>query len=349
MADIMSDFDWAGLTDDHINYQMEQIHEFNLMLIGLAGVGKSTLVKSLFSGMIEPEEPSGGPQLNEYSKLIDSPAVKLQLKCCETSNYIQHNVQDYVNYIENEYNLFFVDQVRHRLSAIRDGRIHACVYMMQATGKMTLSKFDIDCMLALHKKVNLIPVIAKADVLNKEDLAKFKENVKTSLEENGIDYFKFTFDEKYDENRAKVVKEHSRKFPFALVAAHAPEPDTGEWTRTIIRGKININDESVCDFYAFKKLLLKHCIFNLILTTHDIHYAKFRKEVLAKHNDYLYNIGLKEHEVELLRAATDPKYPKEKREALRAERWRRIKKVRELLKEELRHKMLIALQQQLKD
>lgn len=343
MADMLSDFDFLDIRNQVINYQMKQVHEFNLMLIGSMGSGKSTLVKSLFNGMIRPDDPSGEAKLNEYTTLLQSNAVKLQVKCIETSNYVQHNIKDYVKYIDKQFNTYFVDQCRHSSWEVKDNRVHACIYMILSNGKLTLSKSDIDCMLALHEKVNLIPVIAKADTFNKEDLAKFKENIKSDLDSNGINFFKFLFDEKEDEERAKAVKTKADKFPFALVAAHAPEPETGEWTRSTICGKININDDRVCDFQAFKKLLLRHCMFNLIVTTHDQHYTKFRTDALARGNDYLYDIGLQMHEVELLDRATKPPSFKQAKDYVLYERSQRIAKVREMRVEELRHKMLMGL------
>lgn len=41
----------------------------------------------------------------------------------------------------------------------------------------SLSPLDVECMKRLGTRVNLIPVIAKADTLTPADLAKFKQNV----------------------------------------------------------------------------------------------------------------------------------------------------------------------------
>ena len=62
-----------------------------------------------------------------------------------------------------------------------DNRVHACVYFIQPTGH-SLKPLDIEVMRRLHTKVNLIPVIAKADTLTDEEVAQFKQRVRLRLE-----------------------------------------------------------------------------------------------------------------------------------------------------------------------
>lgn len=59
---------------------------------------------------------------------------------------------------------------------IVDNRIHACVFFIQPTGH-SLKPLDIEVMKRLHTKVNLIPVIAKADTLTDDEIAAFKKRV----------------------------------------------------------------------------------------------------------------------------------------------------------------------------
>jgi cell division control protein 12 len=44
----------------------------------------------------------------------------------------------------------------------------------------SLSPLDVEVMKRLGSRVNLIPVIAKADTLTPSDLAKFKQNVRAN-------------------------------------------------------------------------------------------------------------------------------------------------------------------------
>jgi septin 7 len=50
------------------------------------------------------------------------------------------------------------------------------VYFIQPTGH-SLKPLDVEVMRRLHTKVNLIPVIAKADTLTDDEIAAFKQRV----------------------------------------------------------------------------------------------------------------------------------------------------------------------------
>lgn len=58
-----------------------------------------------------------------------------------------------------------------------DMRVHACLYFVRPTGH-SLRPLDVEIMKRLGTRVNLIPVIAKADTLTPQDLAAFKRNVR---------------------------------------------------------------------------------------------------------------------------------------------------------------------------
>lgn len=57
-----------------------------------------------------------------------------------------------------------------------DLRVHACLYFIRPTGH-TLKPLDIETMKRLGSRVNLIPIVAKADTLTPTDLANFKAKV----------------------------------------------------------------------------------------------------------------------------------------------------------------------------
>lgn len=255
--------------------------KFNLMLVGITGVGKSTLVKSLFE--IKPEETVGEAKLNEYSELLEENGVKLMLRCIETSNFDSHKSDIYTEYIDDKFKAFFAAQVTEAKWSIEDERVHCCLYMIPPYGKMRLKEEDIKCMKALHEKVNLVPIIARADTFNETQLSKFKENILADLMMNGINYYKFHFDEKEDEDRFRIVKQESERFPFAVVAADEPTLVDGKyrWIRETLSGHIDIGNKSY-DFDALAKLLIRHCMYNLVENTHLKHYAKFRADLLQQ-------------------------------------------------------------------
>lgn len=285
MADLMGDFvDFADIENQIYRREMDRIYEFNIMLVGRTGVGKSTLVKSLFQGMIKPESENGEPKLNVYSELLEENGVKLRLCCIETSNYDKHDCKAYKEYIVEQLKNYFKAQRRQSAWNIRDTRVHCCLYLIPPYRKMILHKDDIACMKELHEHVNLIPVIANADSFDLTQIAKFKENIIHELEKNEVKYFEFRYDDKEDDERCKTVKTLSERFPFAIVAADEPtvEDKKSRWIRQTLGGPIDILDSSKCDFDALAKLLIRHCMLDLIDSTHERHYANYKTEVLAE-------------------------------------------------------------------
>lgn len=50
----------------------------------------------------------------------------------------------------------------------------------------SLKPLDIEFMKQLHNKVNIVPVIAKADVLTKKEMQRLKKKIMDEIEANGI-------------------------------------------------------------------------------------------------------------------------------------------------------------------
>lgn len=303
----MSDINWdlmdAGDIIDQIHKDCTNYtYKFNLMLVGLSGVGKSSLVRSLYRGKIEPREVDGVPKLNEYTALIEEHGVKLKLRCVETSNFRTHDPELYAEYIEDKYRKYFIAEQRQSESDIEDCLIHCCLYLIPPHGKMRLQDEDIECMKALHERVNLIPIIPKSEFYEASQKAKFKENILTDLKRHGIKYYKFGFDEREDEDRSFVVKQYAERFPFAVVAADEPVMENGvsRWIRKTDSCIIDIFDKKY-DFDAFSKLLVRHCKRYLIDSTYEELYASYKSHLLrevAKHGSgALEGIGLEADEM----------------------------------------------------
>lgn len=296
--------DFADIYNQIYRIAMGRTYQFNLMIVGITGLGKSTLVRSLFKGMIKPEEPCSGPALNVYSDLLEENGVRLNLRCIETSQFDRHEPNVYVKYIEDQFESYFREQRRKPLCDANDTLVHCCLYMIPSHGQLQLHKDDIACMKALHEKVNLVPIIAKADSLNSTELAKFKENILTALDLNKIKYYKFTIDEKIDEDLAEIVMNEAERFPFAIVASNSSitEGDEERWFRNTLMGQFDILDRSKCDFDSLQRLLVRHCIVELMDSTYEKHYGKAKTEILEtallQNGKNLESMGLEPHEVE---------------------------------------------------
>ena len=84
--------------------------------------------------------------------------------------------QPIVEFLDDQHESYMLqEQQPHRQDKI-DMRVHACLYFIRPTGH-TLKPLDIEVMKRLSTRVNLIPVVAKADTLSPSDLIKFKRRV----------------------------------------------------------------------------------------------------------------------------------------------------------------------------
>lgn len=80
---------------------------------------------------------------------------------------------------------------------------------------------DIDVLRRLHKKVNVVLVIAKADALTEAEMKKIKANILDDLESNDIQLYQFPDpDSEEDEEFIQQDRELKASIPFAVVGSN---------------------------------------------------------------------------------------------------------------------------------
>ena len=80
--------------------------------------------------------------------------------------------------MEKQFDDFLQEETKVVRVESPDTRIHACLYFLAPTGH-GLKPLDIRCMKKIHKKVNIITVIGKADTFTKAETEMFKTKVGT--------------------------------------------------------------------------------------------------------------------------------------------------------------------------
>lgn len=63
--------------------------------------------------------------------------------------------------------------------------MHCCLYFIAPSGH-GLKPLDVEVMKKLHDKVNIVPVIAKADTFTPEECQLFKRRIQNELTQHGI-------------------------------------------------------------------------------------------------------------------------------------------------------------------
>ncbi|XP_046914284.1 septin 7-like protein pnut isoform X3 [Dermatophagoides farinae] len=290
----------SGLTKDGehfvgFSHLPNQIHrktikkgfEFTLMVVGESGLGKSTLVNSMFlTDIYSPEYP--GPskraaktvEVEQTRVSLKEKSVNLYLSIVDTPGYgtAVDNTncwQPIVNFIESRYEEYLNAETRVHRTHIQDSRVHCCLYFIAPSGH-SLKPIDIQFMLHLHDKVNIIPVIAKADAFTPEELSAFKKNIMNEINQNKIKIYDFPDPE--DEEESKLLKSFKSRVPFAVVGSNYVLEVAGERKRgrKYPWGLVEIESLEHCDFHALRNLLIRHYMLDLIETTNNVHYENYR-------------------------------------------------------------------------
>ncbi|CAE6509614.1 unnamed protein product [Rhizoctonia solani] len=286
---------------DSITHQIEHKllkrgFQFNVMVVGQTGLGKSTLINTIFAshlidskGRFEHDEPvRQTTEIQTVSHVIAENGVKLKLNIVDTPGYgDQINNEGcwdtIIKYIKDQHSAY----LRKELTAMRDRhiqdtRIHCCLFFINPTGHQ-LRPIDIIVMKKLSEVVNVVPVIAKADSLTLEERDAFKVRIKEDLEFHNIRLYPIDHEDN-DEEETSLNERIRGIIPFAVVGSERNviiegKPVRGRKNRW---GVINVEDERHCEFVYLRNFLLRTHLQDLIETTAQIHYEAFRsKQLLA--------------------------------------------------------------------
>ena len=81
-----------------------------------------------------------------------------------------------VEYIERQFENYFEVEMKVDRYLEKGTRVDACLYFIAPTGHV-LKSIDVEFMKKIDKKVNIIPVIGKADAFTSEDFELFRKKV----------------------------------------------------------------------------------------------------------------------------------------------------------------------------
>ena len=71
-----------------------------------------------------------------------------------------------------------------------DNRVHCCFYFVNPSGH-GLRPVDVQFMRLLHERVNIVPVIGKADTLTKKEVAALKRKILSEIAGHHIRMYNF--------------------------------------------------------------------------------------------------------------------------------------------------------------
>lgn len=279
-----------SLPDQLVNKSVQNGFIFNILCIGETGLGKSTLMDSLFNTSFESNpSPHNLPSVKLKSQTyeLQESNVRLKLAIVDTVGYgDQINKEDsfksVVDYIDSQFEAYLQEElkIKRSLSNYHDSRIHVCLYFICPTGH-GLKSIDLVCMKKIDTKVNIVPIIAKADTISKTELQKFKTKIMSELQSNGVNIYQFPID---DESVLDVNSQMNAHVPFAVVGStdFVRVGNKMMRSRQYPWGTVQVENESHCDFVKLREMLIRTNMEDMREKTHGRHYELYRKKRLEQ-------------------------------------------------------------------
>ncbi|KAG9329405.1 hypothetical protein JZ751_005382 [Albula glossodonta] len=245
-----------SMPDQLVNKSVSGGFCFNILCVGETGIGKSTLMDTLFNTRFEGEPVSHdqpGVRLQSHTYDLQESNVHLKLTVVNTVGFgDQINKEDsyksIVEFIDAQFEAYLQEElkIKRTLHTYHDTRVHACLYFIAPTGH-SLKSLDLVTMKKLDSKVNIIPIIAKSDAVSKTELTKFKIKIASELVSNGVQIYQFPTD---DETVAEINSTMNVR---------------------------HVENESHCDFVKLREMLVRVNMEDLREQTHARHYELYRR------------------------------------------------------------------------
>ncbi|CAH3194965.1 unnamed protein product [Porites evermanni] len=261
---------FANLPNQVFRKSVKKGFEFTVMVVGESGLGKSTLLNSLF--LTDIYTPAGYPSVEErLNKTVSvkpstiemkEGGVRLRLTVVDTPGFgdAVDNTDCWkpiIEYIDSKFEEYLNAESKVYRKPFPDDRVHCCLYFIAPTGHC-LKPLDIEFMKRLHNKVNIVPVIAKADTLTQEECTKFKKQILKEIEENDIGIYRFPDLGGEDDEDVAAVSMKDR-IPFAVVGSNTVLEVNGKRVRARVYpwGVAEVENVDHCDFVALRNMLIR--------------------------------------------------------------------------------------------
>nr|XP_058934426.1 septin-10 isoform X3 [Kogia breviceps] len=155
---------FESLPDQLVNRSIQQGFCFNILCVGETGIGKSTLIDTLFNTNFEDHESSHfypHVRLKAQTYELQESNVRLKLTIVNTVGFgdqinKEESYQPIVDYIDAQFEAYLQEELKIKRSLFNyhDSRIHVCLYFISPTGH-SLKTLDLLTMKSLDSKGHL--------------------------------------------------------------------------------------------------------------------------------------------------------------------------------------------------
>ncbi|XP_030074002.1 septin-5 isoform X2 [Microcaecilia unicolor] len=352
--------------------------DFTLMVAGESGLGKSTLVNSLFltdlykdRKLLNAEERINQTvEIVKHTVDIEEKGVKLKLTIVDTPGFgdAVNNTECWkpiTDYIDQQFEQYFRDESGLNRKNIQDNRVHCCLYFISPFGH-GLRPVDVAFMKATHEKVNIVPLIAKADCLIPNEIRKLKERIREEIDKFGIKVYQFPEcdsdedDEFKQQDRELKVRRCSANVvppwiplvifpgfkalhfcfqesaPFAVIGSNTVVEAKGQRVRGRLYpwGIVEVENQAHCDFVKLRNMLIRTHMHDLKDVTCDVHYENYRAQCIQQMTSKLTQDNRIESPIPILPLPT-PDAETEKLIKMKDEELRRMQEMLQKMKEQM--------------
>ncbi|XP_075417647.1 septin-4 isoform X5 [Tenrec ecaudatus] len=269
--------------------------DFTLMVAGESGLGKSTLVNSLFltdlyrdRKLLSAEERiMQTVEITKHAVDIEEKGVRLRLTIVDTPGFgdAVNNTECWrpvAEYIDQQFEQYFRDESGLNRKNIQDNRVHCCLYFISPFGH-GLRPLDVEFMRALHQRVNIVPILAKADTLTPPEVEHKKRKIREEIEHFGIKIYQFP-DCDSDEDEDFKLQDQALKesIPFAVIGSNTVVEARGRRVRGRLYpwGIVEVENPGHCDFVKLRTMLVRTHMQDLKDVTRETHYENYRAQCI---------------------------------------------------------------------
>ncbi|KAI9362091.1 Septin-domain-containing protein [Zopfochytrium polystomum] len=266
-----------------------------IMVVGESGLGKSTFINTLFTTLLreykKPEhrfakQMERTVQIDVVRAEIEEKGFNVRLTVIDTPGFGDYvNNEDcwvpIVEFLDEQHQAYMHHESRASRKSPDDLRVHVCLYFINPSGH-NLKPLDIEVMKHLSTRVNLIPVIAKADTLTPADIAAFKDRIRDCISTHGINVYSppvHSEDEEATRRNTSILS----AMPFSIIASETDVAVNGQKVRgrQYLWGVAEVENENHCDFKKLRNLLIRTHMHDLISSTEEHHFENFRAAKLT--------------------------------------------------------------------
>ncbi|KAJ7354684.1 GTP binding protein [Mycena albidolilacea] len=278
--------------------------QFTIAVVGASGNGRTTFVNTLCESEVLAHKVLDTPdnahveekvRIKPVNVELEEEGVRIALTVVDTPGFgdnvdNEFAFQEIMNYLERQYDDILAEQSRiKRNPRFRDNRVHALLYFIAPTGHH-LREMDVELMRRLSPRVNVIPVIGRADSLTVTELRAFKKRVMEDIDHYEIPIYNFPYDvEEDDEETIQENMELRALLPFAVIGSEEEIDVGGEPVRARIYpwGVAEVDNPDHSDFGRLRNAILSSHLADLKMITEDVLYETYRTEKLSRsvHSD----------------------------------------------------------------